>query len=310
MRTPAVFALLAASLLPAQTTVDSAGLISGYLFDEPSHSLRPISGVPGAAYLGRAVLSGIDQALAAPGGRWAVTLRAGQTVLVQLANGAVSREWMPEGLIASYSAAAWSGDGKVLALYDAASRSLQRITVDPAVRVAETLTLDLEGSWKGMAANGDGSQVAITSGAEGSMRLSIVSGGISRTVFDSPLLGPITAAGGKFYVADEASAALLEVNEAAAPAWALPEAMSAIFASGDGKLLYAAAKASPRIIVYDLASRAPVREIATDLPAVSLLALSRDTLVLLNARRQKGDTLFVLDTQNDPAVYFVPAGDE
>lgn len=304
-----VLLALAVSLLPAQS-IDSSGLISGYLYDEPSHSLRPIAGVPGSAYLGRAVLSGLDQALAAPGSGWALALRGGQTVLAQLNNGSVSREWTPDGMLASYTMAAWSGDGKSAVLYDALSKKLQRISVeDGSASIVATLPLEIE-AVRTVTANRAGSRVAITAGQEGAMQLYSVSGDQVQKLLDSALFGPVAAVGEKFYVADEAAAMMIEAGDAVAPAWPLPEAMSALHGAADGKRLYAAARASARIVVFDIASRTVAGEIATDLPAASLLTLSRETLVLLNARRQKGDTLFVLDTESGPAVYFVPAGDE
>lgn len=311
MKVLAFSLLLGASLLPAQSSIDSSGLVSGYLFDEPSHSLRPILGVPGSAYLGRAVLSGLDHALPAPGGSWAVALRGGRTVIVQLANGSVSHEWMPEDAAATYTAAAWAGDGKSAVLYDAASKSLQRIGLDSnKITILETITLEITGSVRTIAANRDGSRVAIAAGTEGAMTLYLVSSGTAKAVFESARIGAIAAASEKFYAVDEAAGMLMEADAAATPAWPVAEAISALRVSPDGSLVYAASKNSPRIAVYDTAARTLVREIATDTPAASLLALSRETLVLLNARRQRGDTLFVLDTQSDPAVYFVPAGDE
>lgn len=311
MKVLALSVLFGASLLPAQTSIDSAGLVSGYLFDEPSHSLRPILGVPGSAYLGRSVLSGLDHALPAPGGAWAVALRGGRTVIVQLANGSVSHEWMPEDITATYTAAAWAGDGKSAVLYDAASKSLQRIGLDSnKITVLETTSLEITGTVRTIAASRDGSRVAIAAGTEGAMTLYLVSSGTAKAVFESARIGAIAAASDKFYAVDEAAGMLMEADAAATPAWPVAEAISALRVSPDGSLVYAASKNSPRIAVYDTAARALVREIATDTPAASLLALSRETLVLLNARRQKGDTLFVLDTQSDPAVYFVPAGDE
>ncbi len=310
MRPLFVSALLVACL-HAQTRIDSSGLVSGYLFDAPSRSLRAILGVPGSAHLGPAALSGLDHALAAPGGGWAVALRAGQTVIVQLSAGTVSREWMPSEVLTTYTAVSWAADGKSAALYDAASKSLQRIEAgSTAVTILETATLDIEGTVKSIAASRDGSQVAIITATEAAMKLYIAAGGTARAVFESTRLGAVAPAGDNFFAVDEAGGMLIEAGASAAPAWPVPEAVSALLVPAGGKLLYAAAKESPRIVVYDIASRTQLREIATDLPAASLLALSRDTLVLLNARRRKGEALFVLDTQNDPAVYFVPAGDE
>lgn len=306
-----VFLAALAAMVPcvcAQSNVDSTGLVSGYLFDEPSHSLRAIIGVPGSSYLGRAVMSGLDQAVPSPGGNWVVALRGGQTVIAGLANGNLTREWMPE-LLAAHTAAAWSADGKSAVLYDAGSKSLQRVAFGDTVTAAVPVPVDGEGPLAAMAT--DGSKTALVLGAEGSMRLVIVSGDNRQTILESARIGAVAASGpGRFHAVDEAAGMMIEAGEAAAPAWQLPEAAGALFASADGKYVYAAAKQSAKVLVYDTASRTLVREIATDLPAASLRALSRDTLLLLNARRQKGDTLFVLDTQNEPAVYFVPAGDE
>ena len=40
-----------------------SGPISGLVFDRPSHSIRPIMGLPGAAYLGDPLVDGLEWAL-------------------------------------------------------------------------------------------------------------------------------------------------------------------------------------------------------------------------------------------------------
>lgn len=110
--------LLAASLAPAQESrLD--GPVSGLVYDDQAHAIRAIVGVPGAAYLGAAVLSGLDFATVSPNGRYAVALKAGELSLVRL-----SGELQIERLAENYptpSLSSWTADSGAVALYGAES---------------------------------------------------------------------------------------------------------------------------------------------------------------------------------------------
>src|SRR5512134_3362781 len=59
------------------------GPVSGMVFDADSRSLRPVVGVPGAAYLGQPAVSGLDWASVAPNGRAALVLSNAQLRLLR-----------------------------------------------------------------------------------------------------------------------------------------------------------------------------------------------------------------------------------
>ena len=66
-----------AVLLPAEDSTRLTGPTSGLLFDAPSRAIRVVMGVPGAAYLGAALASDLDNGSVSPNGRLAVAMSAG-----------------------------------------------------------------------------------------------------------------------------------------------------------------------------------------------------------------------------------------
>ena len=79
MKTTTLFFVLLLCVFPAlagdQTSV--GGPVSGFVFDQKQHTLRPMLGVPGSAYLGDALLANLDAAAVAPDGQSALVVQEG-----------------------------------------------------------------------------------------------------------------------------------------------------------------------------------------------------------------------------------------
>lgn len=57
------------------------GPVTGYIFDAQAHAIRPMMGIPGAAYLGSPVVSNVDSASVSPDGSAAFAIQAGKLVV-------------------------------------------------------------------------------------------------------------------------------------------------------------------------------------------------------------------------------------
>ncbi len=100
--------------------------LSGVVFDSPSHSLRVISGVAGAAWFGPRLAEGLDAAFLAPNGRVAVGSRDGIGVLLT-AGPDGWRQTRLGGLLTGVDRAAWAPDSSAVVVYSSRTASLQRL---------------------------------------------------------------------------------------------------------------------------------------------------------------------------------------
>ena len=136
---PALIALFA-SISWAQQ-VRWSGPASGLVYDPPTHTIRPILGIPGSAHLGPPVLRGVSSAWIAPSGERALVLRDQVFSLADRLDGEAAIESpLPGGVIGAPDCIAWSPDSRGLALYSSSSQLLQRLrwddghlSVDPPV---------------------------------------------------------------------------------------------------------------------------------------------------------------------------------
>ena len=65
----------------SQDRSDLRGPVSRVVFDQNARALRPMLGVPGAAYLAAPLVSGIDAASVSPDGSAALAVQEGRLVL-------------------------------------------------------------------------------------------------------------------------------------------------------------------------------------------------------------------------------------
>lgn len=120
--------LLAAGIASRLLASDIAGPVYGYAFDPPTQSLRRITGIPGAALLGEAVLSGLDYTAVAPDGKEAIIVRQGVASVVRGLDSSSPEVFTLSGTIDKPESCIWSGDaGKVL-LYSSSRSEIQFLT--------------------------------------------------------------------------------------------------------------------------------------------------------------------------------------
>ena len=285
-----------------------AGPVSGFVFDSSAGALRPVVGVPGAAYLGDAMVSGLTLAAPSPDGSSALAVREGQLAL--LSGLKSTMEWNAiEGVIDGVDLIAWSPDGNIAAVYASGTARVQvlrSMTKSPAAAEA----LAVAGHVISLAVDNAGN-IAAAVEASGVFRI-----GSDGAVMVAPAAKPVGLAfapGGDLFFADQDGSEVWQVANFARDAAAMSFAAGlgtpvGLQISPDGSRLFAADAGNQNVVVYDVAARAASGTMALDTAPALLAPLGSTSLWLLNGPAGNQDPLYVLDGSVSPAVYFVPAG--
>lgn len=282
------------------------GLVSGVVFDGPSGSLRPVLGAPGAAYLGEPVAHGFDTVSVAPDGRRAVALAHARLYWIDDVFAGVpfrelsqdARRWeLAAWRSDSFQAALWLGDRLLLASPDGLS----------------VLMLDgLEGSIRALAVADDGAVLAGVTGGGVYLLQPGAAPALLASVAD-PV--SIAVAADRAWVADRARRQVLEIRRFRETPEVIVFAGAgrgvadpiAVAISKRGPALWVADAGARRAIRFDLATGAPLAELALDFEPSRLEPLGAAGF-LLNERVRDGDALELLvEDEAAPGVYFVPA---
>lgn len=300
MRTFLITLVCAGAAMAQSTRV--AGPVSGIVFDARTHALRPMVGVPGASYLGDALLSGIELAAVAPDGDRALAVVEGRLMLVSgLSTGAVMTAAV-DGAIEGVTQIAWSnGDAAVLAGATLA-QSFRKGAAGAPIELPFRLTA--------LAAGDDGEVIA---GADGGVYL-LAPGSAPRLLAALAQPSAIAARGTSLYAADSATGQLWLISNFAT------SASAAVFADGidspvgvrvsaDGKRIVVAS-AAKAVRVFDAATRAATRSVELDVMPTELASFGGRDVWLLNSNAAGADPLYVATGGDDAASYFVPAGRE
>ncbi|HEU0121269.1 MAG TPA: hypothetical protein VFQ91_12140 [Bryobacteraceae bacterium] len=295
--------------------IQFTGPLSGLVFDGPSHSLRQVLGMPGAAVLGPPVAGGIDWATVAPNGQRAIILREGQATLLSLRNTPSESPLLSQVNEPLY--ASWMPDSSAVALYYSASASLQWIRLTPEGPEVDAL---LPLAWTPPAEvsdflAGNPSQSAVLA-VPGHGLYKANSAGEVTLVY--PATGGLSIAAQPgtetLWIADRANGQLVQItNSESQVLIASPETLtdlSAIGLSSDGAKLYLANQGTNRLYLFDRTTSAVTGEIELYAPATRFTTLGRPSILLLGQRTKPGETLYVLDEKTGPTVFFVPASEE
>jgi hypothetical protein len=295
--------LLLAGFLGAQT-LQIEGPVSGFIFDESQRALRPIVGLPGAAYFGDAVVSELAWASVAPDGQRALVLKDGALFSVSGLKGP-EPTWVPvAGVRIAPERAAWAEDGSVALIYNSASGTVQRVRgfndlplADDPIPLGDASALAVDRNGRIVAGTSDGVFLVDPSGLR-----PLLPGlrAISLAVAGTNLL--VAAGNGEIWrirdYAGEASAELL----------AAVEDPVGVALSQDQKYLLVAGRAERAVLIYELAARAVAARLVADAEPTTLARLGDADLWLVRTSSGPSDPLLVLKISPEPAIWFVPAG--
>jgi len=300
-------------LLPAALAQDGTqigGPVSGTVLDHGSGSLRPMLGVPGAAYLGAGLVAGVDAAAISPDGEVALAVSQGK---LQWISGL--RELAPagvpvDGAIDGADRLAWSPDGSFAAAYSSRSGQAQVLRIASRVPAAgPPIDIALPVTALAVSASGD-----LVAGAEGGVYL-IAAGAAPRLLAAAARPASLAVRGSTLYVADSAAGSILRVDNFATAAAAsvftdgVPSPVG-VALSSDGKRLLAASRDGKFVGVWDLASGSSGGHVELDCVPTELRAFGGRDIWLLNPDSVGTDPLYVATGGDQPAAWFVPAGRE
>ncbi len=283
-----------------------AGPLSGFVFDSGAAGIRPILGLPGAAYVGDVVAGGLEWASVAPGGSAALAFREG--ALYGL--GGLERlepVWSRiEGALGKPDRAAWSADGSLAVIYSAAA-GLAQLIRNPGGAPAAGEPLAIGPGATALAVDSQGRIVAglpagvyLFAPGEPASLLAPVEGAVA-----------IATAGDRLWVAG-AGGEILEIEDYAGRPKAfllasVPDPVGLAVAP-DGKSLFVAGRADRSVEIYDLASRTAAGRLPLAVEPAALEALSAEPLWLVRASAAGSDPLWVLKAGPEPGLWFVPVG--
>lgn len=303
----------------AQPSAGVAGPVTGFIFDAQSGAVRPMLGVPGAAYLGNVVAAGLKTASVAPDGSTALAVQQlGRLVLYTGLRGATPPAALNvPGAIAAADHFAWAANstGNAAAVYSSRTGQAQILTSlaqSPVAAVPIDLS-GLPGQVTALAFDGQRLILGVASNEAGGIYLASALSGIQRIAHAfSP--SAIDLAGGSLYFADSQAQQIWQVQSyAGTPAAVLFANDSGINSpaglqvSADGLRLYAANAGSRSLAVYDIASRSPVQSLELNFTPTRLDLFGDSSTFLLNGVGQ-GPLYVVRDgAPGKAAVYFVPA---
>lgn len=297
----------------AQDRTAVGGPVSGFVFDQKTQALRPVVGVPGAAYLGSAALESLDAAAVSPDGSAALAVREGKLLLVTGLKAQPAAVEI-EGAIAGVNRIAWAADGLSAAVYAAASRQAQMLSKLDGTPVADA-AVDLSavsGTLTALAAAGGGMVAGFADEAAGGVYF-IQAGAEPKLISSAARPSAVAVAGSDLFFADQDRGQVWQVTGFAGDATPLLFAdglASPVGVQAAGNRLFIANSGDNTLAIFDVNARTSVGQLALDAAPAMLEACGTRALWLLNTAGGDGEPLYVLDGRDNPAVYFVPAGRE
>ena len=300
----------------AASSATVGGPVTGFIFDAQAGVIRPMLGIPGAAYLGTVTVTGVDAAAVAPDGSAALVLQERGTRLVLyggLRNGPPAAVAI-RGAIAGVDHFAWSGDSSSAAVYSSASGQAQILT-NLAQSPAAGAPLDLSalpGPVTALAFDGQRIIVGV-SGDSGGIYLASPPAAAQRiAAASSP--SAIALAGASLYFADSQSQQIWQVEsysgKPTAVLFANDSGISSpagLQVSADGQRLYVANAGNRKLAIYDIALRSVLEGLDLNFAPTRLDRFGYTSVFLLN--NSGAGPLYVLSDGNPAkiAVYFVPS---
>jgi hypothetical protein len=318
----ASIALLIPLVAPANAQPASfRGPVAGLVYARDSRSIRPLQGVPGAAFVGQPVLSEVDWASVAPDGGWALVTREGSTKFIRGLAGSAPLEPPADGLIDAVDRVVWSRAGNFALLFSSSGNQLQRVRLaGNAVFADSPVVLPVTGPVTALAIDPAGLQIAVGIAGSEAPGLYLLRPG-QPIVQVSSMVRPAVAAfddtGGRLYAVDLNTRQILEFDSGAGgfefARLSAPDEPAlnpvGLAVSGNGRYLMLADSATRVVRLYETDSRSLIDTIPLDFAPLCLEALSSDPSYLLNGDSGK-EWLLVLDARQFPKVHFVPTNRE
>ncbi len=267
--------------------IDLSAPQSGMLFDSTNGSLRSLTGIPGSAFLSKPLVTGLDAAWPSPNGQFAVIVKNGRTSFFERSRD----DNDASALIDEPTKVAWNADGTAVALYSAASQSVQ--CVDAAQARHAQLLRELPGEVTALALR-DCANIAV---AKGSQVFLLAAGYAPLAVIHAPATSLVLTSNALYAATANC---LVEYRSGTRKCVFDRPHISALGLSKAGHLV----ALHQAITLLDLKGSI-LREIALEKPAAGLSSLG-GSVFLLNGLAQDQSYVIVLDIGREPSVFYVP----
>ena len=298
-----------------------SGPVSGFIFDSEAQAIRPIIGIPGASYIGDALIADLDLAAVAPNGKMALALRRGDLLLIRTLDAAAPAPQLVREGLGKPDQIVWNSDSSAAALYTSANAAVQICrNLDATPTMDEPLDLSrLPGPLTALALPASARFVLGGVGGDaGGIYLAPADGTPAR--FLTPLNRPVALALARgdrdVFAADGASGEILEIRryedapEIVTFASAGPglEDLVGLALAADEKTLFVASRSAKEVAAYSTASPGEALRMPLDFEPSFMQPVKAGSLFLLSTGSPGKRPFLVLDAGQAPAVYFVPAG--
>lgn len=288
--------------------------ISGLVFHAPSHSLRLLIGVPGAAYYGPPIVAA-DRGYPSPDGRFVILVTNDVTTLLQAA-GSDAPAAVLNALLTGADQAVWSSDSKSAILFSSSSAQVQQIWFASGQWTASD-PVPTSGVPDGasLIAAMSSCRCAVFSSVDTSARhyFIVESDGTPRPGgdFDSSVVAAVDS-DDELYLASANQVQrirlsdLVPVPEVVVQDTTLTAPAAILASQADNTLLVLTQ--DQRVLLYDLASRSvrDVINLAVNATVLRRLPLRGDYYQLTDPK-VPSDTLYVLALGPPNKIFFVPA---
>jgi len=290
-----------------------AGPGLGFIHDTGSHSLRPILGVPGSAYLGPPLMEEISFATVAPDGKLALVWKGKQAFFFRpdLDPGFTR---LPEGELAEPALAAWAADSSAVVLYAETARRVQTIRNPPTgPEIDPPFDLPVEGVVTVLSITSRAGLVMAGIGQDGGSGFYRIERGGAQLLarMEKPAGAAFTSDGRRFIAADAAAKRIVEFDTGTFSVLSsTPEdtvEASALAVSTDSRDVYVVSPFSKTLSVYDRESWRRIAEVPLEFEPGGISPLAGKNVYGLAAGKQPGDPVWILSGR-PPAIYFVPGG--
>lgn len=317
MRSLIVFILFATLSLGVASAQSLSGPVEGFLYDEPTQSLRAVDGFPGSAILGSALLSEVTFGSVAPYKNYAIAFRSGHCLFLSaLGSGHLSTVRLtgiagePEGVV-------WSADSSVAVVYSSSGNWIQTVSGLPKTpHVNAHLTLSaLGGTLADVATDGGGKKIAIAMrGQQGGVFLNTASQKfVPLLEMENPISLSFSEDGADLYALDGAALKLSAITLSNSSSRVLPLtglkdpfAIRAGHDTSNRPVVFVASLKDRLVGVYNPASEKFQTTIHLSFKPTGFQDLGRNSFVI-GSRSKAGDPLWLFSTAPKAAVYFVPA---
>ncbi len=308
------------ALAAAAGEISAAGLgpVSGVLIDSAARTIRPIIGMPGAAYAGPATVSAFDYAAAAPGSQNALIAKDGSLYVLRRL-GAERPVWRElDGGISDVGFAAWSDNAEAIVLQPRGEARLDfwttlsyepkktgSVDISTLSERLESVAVDPAGEFA----------FAATQGEQSGTLYLLKPGELPRMLMPLRRAGSMLLAGDTLWVVDRGSSEVLrlrnwggmpQIQSAATAAHGIDDPVG-VALSRDGRFLWIASAGTRHVVGMDLDTSQVKHVLELDFTPTRMQRLGVDGLFLLEDGVAGEAPAQVLDT-GAGKVFFVPVG--